>query len=66
MGDLKLLTALLLLQGEILLRSITLTIGVLVITFMIAIHFIVNKSLKGDIALAPAILIPFTMAYLTN
>jgi Flp pilus assembly protein protease CpaA len=66
MGDLKLLTVLLLLQGEILLRPITLSIGALVITFMIAIHLIVNKSLKGDIALAPAILIPFTMAYLTN
>lgn len=66
MGDLKLLTVLLLLQGEILLRPITLTIGALVITIMIAIHLIVNKSLKGDIALAPAILIPFTLAYLTN
>ena len=66
MGDLKLLTVLLLLQGEILLRPITLKIGALVITFMIAIHLIVNKTLKGDIALAPAILIPFTMAYLTN
>ena len=66
MGDLKLLTVLLLLQGEILLRPKTLTIGALVITIMIAIHLIVNKSIKGDIALAPAILIPFTMAYLTN
>lgn len=65
MGDLKLLTVLLLLQGELLLRPITLTIGALVITFMIAIHLIINKSLKGDIALAPAIMIPFTMAYLT-
>jgi Flp pilus assembly protein protease CpaA len=66
MGDLKLLTVLLLLQGELLLRPKTLTIGALVITIMIAIHLIINKSLKGDIALAPAILIPFTMAYLTN
>ena len=66
MGDLKLLTILLVLQGGILLRPITLTIGALVITLMIAIHLIVNKSLKGDIALAPAILIPFTVAYLTN
>ena len=66
MGDLKLLTVLLLLQGEILLRPITLTIGALVIIIMIAIHLIVKKSLKGDIALAPAILIPFTLAYLTN
>jgi len=66
MGDLKLLTILLVLQGGILLRPIALTIGALVITLMIAIHLIVNKSLKGDIALAPAILIPFTVAYLTN
>jgi len=66
MGDLKLLTVLLVLQGEILLRPISLAVSALVITLMIGIHLAVNKSLKGDIALAPAILIPFTVAYLTN
>jgi hypothetical protein len=66
MGDLKLLTVLLVLQGEILLSPISLAVSALVITFMIGIHLAVNKSLKGDIALAPAILIPFTVAYLNN
>jgi Flp pilus assembly protein protease CpaA len=66
MGDLKLLTVLLVLQGEILLRPISLAVSALVITLMIGIHLAVSKSLKGDIALAPAILIPFTVAYLTN
>lgn len=66
MGDLKLLTVLLVLQGEILLRPISLIAFFFVTTLMIAFHCVMNKSLRGDIALAPAILIPFTVAYLTN
>lgn len=64
MGDLKLLTIILIFQGQILLHSFTLILSLLIAALSILLHLFKNRSLKGEIALAPAILIPFTTFYL--
>ena len=63
MGDLKLLSVLILLQGQILLRSEMLILFSLVSALSLLIHFLTVKRFSGDIALAPGILIPFTYLY---
>jgi hypothetical protein len=64
MGDLKLLTILIFLQAEILWSSQMLLLFALVATFSLVIHLIIKRNFSGEIALAPAILIPFTLLYL--
>lgn len=65
MGDLKLLTILVVLQGEVVIDSRTWTLFTVITLASIIIHRLVEKSLKGDIPLAPAILVPFVSIYLS-
>jgi hypothetical protein len=65
MGDLKLLTILIVLQGEVVIDSRTWTLFTVITLASVVIHRLVERSLKGDIPLAPAILVPFTALYLT-
>ena len=65
MGDLKLLTILVVLQGEVVIDSRTLTLFTVITLASIIFHRLVERSLKGDIPLAPAILVPFVSVYLT-
>jgi len=65
MGDLKLLTILIVLQGEVVIDSRTWTLFTVITVASIIIHRLVDRSFKGDIPLAPAILVPFTALYLT-
>ena len=65
MGDLKLLTILVVLQGEVVIDSRTWTLFTVITLASIIIHRVIERSLKGDIPLAPAILVPFVSVYLT-
>ena len=65
MGDLKLLTILILLQGEVVIDSRTWILFSVCTVLSIIFHRLVERSLKGDIPLAPAILVPFVSVYLT-
>jgi hypothetical protein len=64
-GDLKLLTILIIMQGEIILDSLMwiLFLGISAISFLI--HILERRSWQGEIPLAPAIVIPFTALYLS-
>jgi Flp pilus assembly protein protease CpaA len=64
MGDLKLLTILTTLQGQILVNPMAWIFFSALAALSILIHIGVRRSLQGEIALAPAILIPFTSLYL--
>jgi Flp pilus assembly protein protease CpaA len=64
MGDLKLLSILTTLQGQILVNPIAWIFFSVVAALSILIHVGVRRSFQGDIALAPAILIPFISLYL--
>lgn len=64
MGDLKLLSILTTLQGQILVNPMAWIFFSVVAALSILIHVGVRRSFQGDIALAPAILIPFTSLYL--
>lgn len=61
MGDLKLLTVLLILQGQIILNSYTLLLFSSASAILLVVHLFVRRTFSGEIALAPAILIPFTV-----
>ena len=65
MGDLKLLTILILLQGEVVIDSRTWILFSVCTVLSIIFHRLVERSLKGEIPLAPAILVPFVSVYLT-
>ena len=65
MGDLKLLTILILLQGEVVIDSRTWILFSVCTVLSIIFHRLVERSLKGDIPLAPAILVPFVSIYLS-
>ena len=65
MGDLKLLTILVVLQGEVVIDSRTWTLFTVITLASIIIHRVIERSLKGDIPLAPAILVPFVSIYLS-
>jgi Flp pilus assembly protein protease CpaA len=65
MGDLKLLTILIVLQGEVLIDSRTWIFLTVCTVLSIIFHRVVERSLKGEIPLAPAILVPFVSVYLT-
>ena len=64
-GDLKLLTILIIMQGEIILDSLMwiLFLGIAAISFLV--HILERRSWQGEIPLAPAIVIPFTALYLS-
>jgi Flp pilus assembly protein protease CpaA len=64
-GDLKLLTILIIMQGEIILDSLMwiLFLGIAAISLLI--HILQRRSWQGEIPLAPAIVIPFTALYLS-
>ena len=65
MGDLKLLTILILLQGEVVIDSRTWILFSVCTVLSIIFHRLVERSLKGEIPLAPAILVPFVSLYRT-
>ncbi|MSZ47857.1 MAG: hypothetical protein F2602_00220 [Actinobacteria bacterium] len=65
MGDLKLLTILIVLQGEVVIDSRTWILFSVCTVLSIIFHRLVERSLKGEIPLAPAILVPFVSVYLT-
>ena len=65
MGDLKLLTILILLQGEVVIDSRTWILFSVCTVLSIIFHRLVERSLKGEIPLAPAIMVPFVSVYLT-
>ena len=65
MGDLKLLTILILLQGEVVIDPRTWILFSVCTVLSIIFHRLVERSLKGEIPLAPAILVPFVSVYLT-
>ena len=65
MGDLKLLTILVVLQGEVVIDSRSWTLFTVITLASIIIHRVIERSLKGDIPLAPAILVPFVSIYLS-
>ena len=64
-GDLKLLTILIIMQGEIILDSLMwiLFLGIAAISLLM--HILERRSWQGEIPLAPAIVIPFTALYLS-
>lgn len=64
MGDLKMMTILIALQGQIILTSHWSILFALIAGISVLAHIARNKSFSGEIALAPAILIPFTAIYL--
>ncbi len=65
MGDLKLLTILLILQGQILINPIFLILFAAIALLSIIFHMLARGTMRGEIPLAPAILIPFTSIYLS-
>lgn len=65
MGDLKLLTTLLILQGQILINPIFLILFAAIALLSIIFHMLARGTMRGEIPLAPAILIPFTGIYLS-
>ena len=64
-GDLKLLTILIIMNGEIILNSLMWIIFTLISALSIVIHTLARRSVRGEIPLAPAIVIPFTALYLS-
>lgn len=65
MGDLKLLTILVILQGQILINPISWILFTAIALLSIAFHILLRRTIRGEIPLAPAILIPFTALYLS-
>lgn len=65
MGDIKLLTILITLQGEIALDPKLWILFTTIAGFSIVVHVVLKGSIRGEIALAPAIIIPFTLLYLS-
>lgn len=65
MGDLKLLTILLILQGQILINPIFCIFFAAIALLSIIFHMLARGTMRGEIPLAPAILIPFTGIYLS-
>ena len=65
MGDLKLLTILLILQGRILINPIFWIFFAAIALLSIIFHMLARGTMRGEIPLAPAILIPFTGIYLS-
>ena len=65
MGDLKLLTILLILQGQILTNPIFWILFAAIALLSISFHMLAQGTMRGEIPLAPAILIPFTGIYLS-
>jgi hypothetical protein len=65
MGDLKLLSILVILQGRLLLDPITWFLFTAIALVSIILHILVRRTIRGEIPLAPAILIPFTGFYLS-
>ena len=65
MGDLKLLTILLILQGQILINPIFWILFAAIALLSIIFHMMARGTIRGEIPLAPAILIPFTGIYLS-
>lgn len=64
MGDVKLLALLIAFQGEIMVQPAWLVLFSFVAIISTIAHAIQRRGLSGDIALAPAILIPFLAIYL--
>lgn len=64
-GDLKLLTILIVMQGEIVLKPLMWFLFLAIASISVLIHIILKSTLKGEIPLAPAIVIPFTALYLS-
>ena len=64
-GDLKLLTILMVMQGEIILDSLMWILFLGIATISLLIHILESRSWQGEIPLAPAIVIPFTALYLS-
>lgn len=65
MGDLKLLTILLILHGQILMNPISWILFTVIALLSIFLHMLARGTIRGEIPLAPAILIPFTGFYLS-
>jgi Flp pilus assembly protein protease CpaA len=64
-GDLKLLTILICMQGEIILNPLMWIFFLAIASISVLVHIILKGTLKGEIPLAPAIVIPFTALYLS-
>jgi len=64
MGDIKLLSLLLLLQGSQILDFRYLLNACLVASVTIFFKLLMGSGLRGEVALAPTILIPFLLGYL--
>ena len=64
-GDLKLLTVLIVMQGDIILNPLMWILFLLTSTISVLIHILLNRSVQGEIPLGPAIVIPFTALYLS-
>jgi Flp pilus assembly protein protease CpaA len=64
-GDLKLLTILLILHGQILMNPISWIFFTVIALLSIFLHMLARGTIRGEIPLAPAILIPFTGFYLS-
>jgi Flp pilus assembly protein protease CpaA len=65
MGDLKLLTILLILHGQILINPIFWIFFAAIALLSIIFHILARGTMRGEIPLAPAILFPFTGIYLS-
>lgn len=65
MGDLKLLTILMIFQGQILINPMSWILFTAIALLSIAFHILLRRTIRGEIPLAPAILIPFTALYLS-
>lgn len=65
MGDLKLLTILMILQGQILLNPIYWIFFTAIALISITLHILLRRTIWGEIPLAPSILLPFTALYLS-
>lgn len=65
MGDLKLLTILLVLQGQILLNPIYWILFTSIALISITLHILLRRTIRGEIPLAPSILLPFSALYLS-
>ncbi len=63
-GDLKLLSLLIIMQGEIILDSLMWIFFLSIAAISFLIHILARRSWQGEIPLAPAIVIPFTALYL--
>lgn len=64
-GDLKLLTILIVMQGEIVLNPLMWILFLTIASISVLIHILLKCTLRGEIPLAPAIVIPFTTLYLS-